>query len=804
MKLSSKLSVTILIIGLSFMALSSLAIFKLSYESILKSQLAYTKNIAKEVANDLDLLLAEKVKTGQTLANAHVIKTALEMSNQSFGSLSEAKRKESIQLQNEKWKSTKDPQDSLVLKFTDNEVSRFLKGQQKLIKGEYGEIFLTNKYGALIASTSKLSTFAHGHKYWWLGAHNKGEGAIFFDDRGYDDSVGGYVLGLVVPVKKGREIIGILKCNLNILGSIDALMAGVEDKLLGKVKLSRSGGMVVFEEGFEPLSTRIHDSVYRELKSKKSFIFDNIDEKQIVGAAEVKLTKGGNGYGFGGTFESIDHKKGNTGESWYILCYRQVSLFKQPVVESMKSFFLVGFAVITILAFISYAFARQIAKPLLVLGHAAKRVGEGDFESRIHLDRNDELGNLADSFNLMANKLQQTTISIEVLEGEALERRHAEEALTKSEESLRTIFEQAPIGIALIDSLDGHIHNVNARFAEIAARTLEEMISINWMSITHPDDVQEDLDNMVRLNAGEISGFNMSKRYIKPDGSLVWVDMTIAPVTVEDKERPRHLCMIRDMTAARKIEEEKTEMESRLRQQQKLESLGLLAGGVAHEINNPLNGIMNYAQLIADAVDKDTSLFEDASEIIHETRRVAEIVKNLLTFARHEKQAHSPARMVDIVNGTASLIQTVMRHDQIAFEVDVPEDLPTVKCRSQQIQQVIMNLLTNARDALNEKYPEYNANKKLAISSRVFEKDSQKWLRTIVEDQGVGIDSQSLERLFEPFYTSKPKEKGSGLGLSISYGIVLDHHGDLHVESKHGEYTRFYMDLPLDNGWKLN
>ncbi|MBU0512508.1 MAG: PAS domain S-box protein, partial [Chloroflexi bacterium] len=128
------------------------------------------------------------------------------------------------------------------------------------------------------------------------------------------------------------------------------------------------------------------------------------------------------------------------------------------------------------------------------------------------------------------------------------EHKQAEDALRKSEERMRTMFEEAPLGIALIDSLTGHIHEVNPRFSEIAGRSRKEMATIDWMSITHPDDVQEDLDNMAQLNAGKITGFNMNKRYIQPDSSLVWINMTIAPIKVEDRTQPRHLCMIEDIT----------------------------------------------------------------------------------------------------------------------------------------------------------------------------------------------------------------------------------------------------------------
>ncbi len=125
-----------------------------------------------------------------------------------------------------------------------------------------------------------------------------------------------------------------------------------------------------------------------------------------------------------------------------------------------------------------------------------------------------------------------------------------------SESRFRSMFEQAPLGVALIDSLTGQIHEVNLRFAEIAGRTREEMATIDWMSITHPDDVQAGVDNMARMNAGEIPGFQMNKRFIRPDGSLVWISMTIAPVNDRDVPNPRHLCMIEDITLRKFAEEQ--------------------------------------------------------------------------------------------------------------------------------------------------------------------------------------------------------------------------------------------------------
>jgi len=390
------------------------------------------------------------------------------------------------------------------------------------------------------------------------------------------------------------------------------------------------------------------------------------------------------------------------------------------------------------------------------------------------------------------------------LEKEVEERKRAEATLRVSEEQFRTIFMEAPLGIALIDSLTGHIYEVNPRFAEIAGRTRKEMLTINWMEITHPDDIQEDLDNMALLNAGEIHGFSMQKRYIHPDDSIVWINMTIAPVKVEDKSQPRHLCMIEDITAQLQAEDDRKKLDIHLRQQQKLESIGTLASGIAHEINNPINGIMNYAELIRDELHEDNPSKEYAAEIGNETRRIATITRNLLTFSRQDKESHSPAIIKDIVDETISLIAAVIRHDQIMLDLDIPDDLPSVRCRSQQIQQVLMNLLTNARDALNDRYPEYAENKILSLRVRPFEKDGHNWVRLTVEDHGNGIPEEIRDRIFDPFFTTKDRTKGTGLGLSISHGIIQEHLGEMHIECNPGQYTRFHVDLRVNNGWTLD
>ena len=245
-----------------------------------------------------------------------------------------------------------------------------------------------------------------------------------------------------------------------------------------------------------------------------------------------------------------------------------------------------------------------------------------------------------------------------------------------------------------------------------------------------------------------------------------------------------------DITRRRKEEEQ-------AQNQQKLQSVGTLAAGVAHEINNPINGIINYAQLVADSSSPDSLPHEYSLEIINESNRVSEIVSNLLSFSRQERPTRSPAVLEDVIHRSVGLVQALLKRDQIRLEIVVPEDLPQVMCRSQQIQQVLINLLTNARDSLNERYEGGDENKIIRISAEIHERNGRKQIRTTVEDRGLGIPAEIQNRILDPFFTTKNRAHGTGLGLAISHGIVEEHEGSLTFETEAESATRFHFELPV-------
>jgi len=313
----------------------------------------------------------------------------------------------------------------------------------------------------------------------------------------------------------------------------------------------------------------------------------------------------------------------------------------------------IGMVFVALIAMVALYLGRKISSPIVHVASIVEKVGKRDFSVRVNINSKDELESLGASINKMVSDLQRTTASIDDLNKEITERKRAEEGLKRSEERLRTIFEQAPLGIALIDSITGHVYEVNLKFAQIAGRTREEMATVDWMSITHPDDVQEDLDNMALLNAGKINGFNMNKRYVHLDGSEVWINMTIAPVKVVDKSHPRHLCMIQNISEQKRAEEN-------MRQSQKMEAMGTLAGGIAHDFNNILAAIIGYAEL-AQCDTAENSLLKDYLErILKSTTRAKDLVRQILTFSRKSQEERKPIQLSTIVKEAAKLLRSTI------------------------------------------------------------------------------------------------------------------------------------------------
>ncbi len=228
-----------------------------------------------------------------------------------------------------------------------------------------------------------------------------------------------------------------------------------------------------------------------------------------------------------------------------------------------------------------------------------------------------------------------------------------------------------------------------------------------------------------------------------------------------------------------------------------LASIGELAAGVAHEINNPINGIINYASIIEKQSKQNDELKDIAHRIIKEGDRIANIVKSLLVFASNGSGDKKNVTVKSIIYESLNLTEKQLRNDGITLKVKMEEDLPPVYVNPLEIEQVFMNIINNARYALNQKYSSIDENKNLQIESNKVMINNRPYAEISIIDKGIGIPAHISDKIMNPFYSTKRQAIGTGLGLSISKGIIKNHGGELLIDSLEGNFTRVKIQLPL-------
>ncbi|MDH3392848.1 MAG: PAS domain-containing protein [Desulfobulbaceae bacterium] len=267
-----------------------------------------------------------------------------------------------------------------------------------------------------------------------------------------------------------------------------------------------------------------------------------------------------------------------------------------------------------------------------------------------------------------------------------------------------------------------------------------------------------------------------------------WYEQSYVPFEDVDNET-KVLILLRDIT------DEKARQAETLRAGQ-LASIGELAASVAHEINNPINGIINYAQILLDDIQDEVGS-DVLGRIIKEGERIADIVSNLLAFSRQEdSDSNLEVDVEKVIGDSFALIKHQLQKDGISVTMEIPDDLPCLRLNHQKLQQVILNLLSNARYALNRRYPNRDPNKIILVTCTTVTLRGDLFLRTEVTDHGIGIPEEIIGNIFDPFFSTKGPGEGTGLGLSITHGLIKDFNGFLGVSSKEGEYTTMTVDLP--------
>jgi PAS domain S-box-containing protein len=360
------------------------------------------------------------------------------------------------------------------------------------------------------------------------------------------------------------------------------------------------------------------------------------------------------------------------------------------------------------------------------------------------------------------------------------QRRSLEQELQISEQKYQQLFDSACDAIVLVDIATLQIVQANPAAEGLTARKGDQLIGrpLRELCPNLSGYSESLLENKKRVEAlfdaaGEIQIARGEGEHVLCEGSVTLVDC---------QKRPVLQINAREITARKK-------MEQQLRQAEKLSALGQLVAGVAHELNNPLAVVMGYAQLFAKNRNLDEKVRKDLQKVLHESERAAKIVRNLLTFARPREPHMTMVDVNRIVVDSLETREMQVQRAKVEIVRRLGRNLPPTMADAGQVEQVLVNLLTNAIQAL-ENRPEKRI---VEIATEYCENR----IRIVVADNGPGIPDPILERIFDPFFTTKGPGKGTGLGLSICYSIVEEHKGKIRVETKAGKGTRFIVDLPV-------
>lgn len=384
------------------------------------------------------------------------------------------------------------------------------------------------------------------------------------------------------------------------------------------------------------------------------------------------------------------------------------------------------------------------------------------------------------------------------------ERKQNEKALKESEARFRRIFEESPIGIELFDA-EGVLHQVNRACLDIlGVHDSKEIVGLS--AYNDPNLLPAILDS---VRGGSLSGFEVAydfdlvKKhafYETTKSKISFLDIFASSIAVEGSEsESEFLIHVQDITDRKNAEEERITLEKRFQAAQKMESLGLLAGGVAHDFNNILGALQGFAEMALEIVEEKmpvTPVNEYLQQVIKASNRAADLVDQILTFSRKSDSVRKPLDIAVVVKETIKLLRPSIPSN-IILESTIAKNCGRVLVDPVHVHQVIMNLCTNARQAIGQN----SGTMKIELSRSSF---GEKYLndpegdyvRLCVKDSGCGIAPENIEKVFDPFFTTKKPGEGTGLGLSVVHGIVISCDGYVFVDSELGKGASICVYFP--------
>ncbi|MFC1965882.1 response regulator [Chloroflexota bacterium] len=470
-----------------------------------------------------------------------------------------------------------------------------------------------------------------------------------------------------------------------------------------------------------------------------------------------------------------------------------VVVAEQPVSDALElainNFVVLATVISAALAFsiiLALFTARHIVRPIEALAISAQAISGGDFSQRVEVSGRDEVGRLASSFNKMAEDLVRTTTSMDNLNKEVTERKRAEEALKESKERYRDLYENAPVAYFSV-GIYGLIQEANKAAQVWLGYSAAELTDKPVIELYAPECVAKAKTLLGKFNSGfQIEDEEMI--YLRKDGREVYGLLSVAPVTDKKGQVVASRSVISDITERKKAEEKEKQLQQELSLTSRLATVGEMASGIAHEINNPLTGVIGFSDLLL-MKDIPEDIRGDINLIHEGALRVAGITDRMLSFARQYKPERTSVNINKIIETTLAMRTYAMESSSIKLTTRLDPDLPVTIADSGQLQQVFLNIILNAEKEMIIAHGRGNLSVK---TERINDT-----ILISFKDDGPGISRENLDKLFDPFFTTREVGQGTGLGLSVSYGIITLHGGKIYAESRLGEGATFFVELPI-------
>lgn len=458
------------------------------------------------------------------------------------------------------------------------------------------------------------------------------------------------------------------------------------------------------------------------------------------------------------------------------------TLLEDGRIRMIRAMGLAGILITALVGLIGILLTWRITRPVRQMTRVAEKIIAGDMNQVVDEMSHDEIGVLAHTFNLMTDQINQSM-----------------ENLRKSEEKYREIFENALEGLFQI-SMEGRFLSVNPAMAHIlgydsAEELVERMTDIKNELLV--DAKASDKLNAIMADQGDVSGFEL--QIYRKDRVKIWV-ATSARLVHDDTGNPDYIeGFVTDISRRKKAEEEKLQLESRLTQAQKMESIGTLAGGIAHDFNNILSAIIGFTELAVMDIDQKEKVLKALKQVHKAGIRAKELVKQILTFSRMTETEYAPIALKYIISDSLKMLRSV-----IPSTIEIKSTLSVdglVMSDATQIHQIMMNLCTNAVHAMDEKGGILDIRlQDVSIDTMKDSKDLDlapgPYVLLSIRDTGAGIPPDVMDRIFEPYFTTKKPGRGTGLGLSVIHGIVKSHSGAIKCKSILQKGTTFDVYLP--------